>query len=91
MTPDISQHNPDPAYLRGLIERAGLSQREAARRLGITDRVMRCYLAPLTAKSSLSAPYLVQYGLEQLALRLGPSTPLRDRAGTKKPAKCRGG
>lgn len=67
MTPDISRHNPDPAYLRGLIERAGISQREAARRLGITDRVMRCYLADRAAKSALPAPYLVQFALEKLA------------------------
>jgi len=67
MTPDITLHNPDPAYLRGLIEQAGISQREAARRLGITDRVMRCYLADRAAKSALPAPYLVQFGLERLA------------------------
>lgn len=65
MEPNATKHNPDPAYLRGLLERAGLSQREAARRIGISERVMRYYLAdPPTGKP---APYPVQYAIEQLA------------------------
>ena len=64
MKPCFSRYNPDPAYLRGLIERAGLSQREAARRIGISERVMRYYLAdPPVGKP---APYPVQYALESL-------------------------
>ena len=65
--PDARLHNPDPAYLRKLIERAGLSQREAARRIGVGERVMRCYLAPREAATAQSAPYPVQYALERLA------------------------
>lgn len=65
-TPDSSKHNPDPAYLRGLIEKAGISQREAARRLGIAERAMRCYLADRSTKSALPAPYIVQFALEHL-------------------------
>lgn len=67
MTPDATRHNPDPAYLRGLIERAGLSQREAARRVGVNERLMRMYLADRAAKSAQSAPYPVQFALECLA------------------------
>lgn len=65
--PSATDHNPDPEYLRGLIERAGLSQREAARRIGIGERIMRMYLAPRTAATAQTAPYPVQYALERLA------------------------
>ena len=65
MTPDATKHNPDPAYLRGLLQRAGVSQREAARRIGISERVMRYYLAPESADYR-PAPYVVQYALESL-------------------------
>lgn len=63
--PDSLLHNPDPAYLRGLLSDAGLSQREAARRIGISERVMRYYLAPESADHR-PAPYVVQYALEGL-------------------------
>lgn len=69
-TPDSRNHNPDPAYLRGLITRAGLSQREAARRLGIGERIMRAYLAERDKTTAQRAPYPVQYALEQLAARV---------------------
>jgi transcriptional regulator with XRE-family HTH domain len=61
--PDARLHwNTNPAYLRGLIESAGISQREAARRLGISDRALRYYLA---GKESI--PYPSQFCLESLA------------------------
>lgn len=67
MTPDAIKHRrPDPAYLRGLIDVAGLSQREAARRIGISERAMRYYLAP-DAAIWRPAPYPVQYALEMLS------------------------
>lgn len=66
MKPNASKHNPDPAYLRELLERAGLSQREAARRIGVSDRAMRYYLS--TEPSAWKpAPYPIQYALESLA------------------------
>ena len=65
MTPDATRHNPDPAYLRGLLLAAGVSQREAARRIGVSERVMRYYLAPDTADYR-PAPYVVQFALESL-------------------------
>lgn len=64
MKPNVSKHNPDPAYLRELLDRAGLSQREAARRLGISDRMMRYYLAE--GEANKPAPYAIQYALESL-------------------------
>lgn len=67
MKPDASTHNPDPHYLRGLLDKAGLSQRSASRCLGIPERTMRYYLAEEGAKESRSAPYTVQFALECLA------------------------
>ena len=65
--PDASQHNPDPRYLRGLLERAGVSQRQAAQLLGISERVMRYYLSDEASASFRPAPYPVQFALECLA------------------------
>ncbi|MDV5861977.1 helix-turn-helix transcriptional regulator [Pseudomonas mendocina] len=67
MKPNASNHNPDPRYLRGLLEKAGLTQRQAAQRLGISDRVMRYYLSAETSDSYRAAPYPVQFALECLA------------------------
>lgn len=67
MKPDACRHNPGPAYLRGLVERSGLSQRKIAQRLGITDRMLRYYLAEEGSNGHRTAPYLVQYALEGLA------------------------
>lgn len=63
--PDATRHNPDPAYLRGLLSAAGISQRAAARRIGVSERVMRYYLSPKSADYR-PAPYVVQYALECL-------------------------
>jgi DNA-binding transcriptional regulator YiaG len=62
MKPDISKHRPnDAAYVRKLLDKAGVSQREAARILGVTDRAMRFWCAGETI------PYTVQFALECLA------------------------
>ncbi|MFA5976540.1 MAG: hypothetical protein WC859_10315 [Elusimicrobiota bacterium] len=72
--PNAQHHNPDPAYLLQLLEKAELSQSEAARRLGISDRMMRLYLAfperrdgQGTVAKRVECPYPIQYCLEQLA------------------------
>lgn len=67
MKPDATKHNPDPRYLRGLLERAGISQRKAAERIGITDRALRYYLTVEDDPKHRSAPYVVQFALECLA------------------------
>lgn len=67
MKPDASKHNPRPDYLRALLDQAGLSQREAARRIGISERVMRYYVAATSSGDYRPAPYPVQYALERLA------------------------
>jgi len=64
LIPNIETYNPDPSYLRALIERAGLSQNEAARTIGIGERVMRKYLRLPEPESQ--APYPVQFALECL-------------------------
>lgn len=65
MRPDSSTHNPDPTYLRELVGRSGLSQRECARRIGVSERAMRKYLA--LPKPESDAPYPVQFAMECLA------------------------
>lgn len=70
MNPDATLHDPRPDYLRALIERAGLSQRGAAARIGVSERKMRYYLAePGSTARHAQAPYPVQYALERLAER----------------------
>ncbi len=68
MKPDASLHDPRPEYLRSLIERAGVSQREAAERIGIGHRLLKYYLTtPGQTAQYRVAPYPVQYALEELA------------------------
>lgn len=64
MKPDPREHNPDPDYLRSLIEAAGLSQRGAAKAIGISERAMRYYLS-----GDRGCSYPVQFALESLAER----------------------
>lgn len=64
--PDAKLLNASPAYLRSLIEQAGLTQRKAAEQIGITDRVMRYYLSDPASETYRPAPYVVQYALEGL-------------------------
>jgi len=63
--PDVNKHNPDPHYLRELLDKAGLSQRAAAAQLGVSDRAMRKWTRLPHPESE--APYLVQFALEALA------------------------
>jgi len=64
MQPNADDYNPDPQYLRDLLAQAKLSQRGAARLLGVSERQMRYYLQPGTQHE---APYPVQFCLECLA------------------------
>jgi hypothetical protein len=66
MKPNAITHNPDPHYLRGLLEQAGISQRQAAEAIGISDRAMRYYLSEVDHPTYRAAPYPVQFALECL-------------------------
>lgn len=66
MMPNAGQHNTDPAYLRELLRAAGLTQKQAALKIGVTPRTMRRYLST-TAADKQAAPYVVQFALERLA------------------------
>jgi hypothetical protein len=65
--PDAKLHRDDKEYVLSLLQRARLSQRGAARILGINERTMRYYCS-----GEQPTPYLVQYALEVLA-RQSPS------------------
>lgn len=67
MKPDAKYHNPDPVYLRLLIERAGISRREAARLLGMSWTGFRNYLRDQSEPLYRIADYRVQFALECLA------------------------
>jgi len=63
-TPNSKEYNPSPEYLRELIENSGLSQRAAARQIGISERSMREYLSLTNRKKKAS--YAIQFALESL-------------------------
>jgi len=63
--PDVVKYNPDPTYLRELVECTGLSQRGCARILGVSERSMREYLK--LPEPTTPIPYSAQFSLEQLA------------------------
>ncbi len=62
--PDADQYRYDecPGYLRQLYEASGLSQRECARRLGVTHSTFKNWMA-----GNARWPYTAQYALEILA------------------------
>lgn len=66
--PDSSTHNPDPLYLRSLIEQAGVSQRQAAELLGMSWTGFRNYLRDESDPLYRTASYCVQFALECLAI-----------------------
>ena len=74
MKPDAPEHyNDDPAYLRTLLDRAGIGTRKAAELIGINNRELRHYL-----NGNKSHPYGVQYCLECLAEDFPKNVPLRE-------------
>ena len=68
MKPNAKEnYNPDPDYLRSLIEKAGLTQAKTAELVGIEARTMRRYLAFRDSPNYQKAPYAIQYAMEALA------------------------
>jgi hypothetical protein len=74
--PNAANHNPDPTYLRSLLDRARITQSQAAELLGVSPRMMRYYLAEEGSAQHRAAPYLVQFGLECLARTSKPTKAL---------------
>lgn len=69
MKPDASKHNPDPAYIRALVEATGRTQAVIAKRLlGVSLRSLKQYVAPI-GRGHSDAPYGVQFMLES---EIGP-------------------
>jgi len=67
MKPDASRHNPDPVYLRGLLEQAGLIRSQAARLIGMSRPGFNNYLRDVSDPRYRAADYRVQFALECLA------------------------
>ncbi len=62
--PDIKNHKPNPDYARKIVAATGLSQNEAARQAGISQRMLRYYTT--YGDDWRPMPYAVQYLLENL-------------------------
>ena len=71
--PDASTLNPDPANLRELLSRAGISQRKAAQLLGLSAAGLQNYIRDPADPKYRPAPYTVQFALEALANEAGQS------------------
>jgi len=67
LKPDASHYDPRPDYLRALLASAGLTQRAAAKRIGISERQMRAHLCNPSLPGYRTPSYPVQYALEMLA------------------------
>ena len=61
MRPNPDKHNPDPAYIKSLLERANLSPLKAGRAIGLGERIIYYYL-----DGQRTCPYPVQFCLECL-------------------------
>ena len=59
MKPNIEEYNPDPTYLRCLIEKSGHTQNLASKLIGVNTDNFRKMLT-----GRIKAPYSVQYVLE---------------------------
>lgn len=71
MRPDAAKlHNPDPEYLKMLLEQSGLSRSEAARRIGLSYNALINYLRDPSEPLYRKADYRTQFALECLAKSL---------------------
>jgi len=63
----LPEYNPDPTHVRALLEKAGLSQRRAAKVLLVSDRTMRHWCA-----GTVKIPYTAQLALHLVILLSKP-------------------
>lgn len=54
----------DPAYIKRLFDKTGLSQDACAKRLGVANSTLRTWL---DVNNQIQWPYSAQYAMEQLA------------------------
>ena len=69
MKPNSALYNPDPRYLRGLVNKSGISLRKTAAAIGMSWPGFRNYLRDESDPLYRPAPYTVQYAIECLACR----------------------
>jgi transcriptional regulator with XRE-family HTH domain len=84
--PDASRHTTRPAYLRDLLEAAGLSQQQAAFAIGVDPRTLRRWLQEPGTEGAAPVPYVAQYCLEALA-ESGRKRAALQAAGYRAPAR----
>ena len=66
--PNKSFYNPDPDYIRALIEATGLSQRAVAEQIGVSERMIRYYVTRHRDDTKgQKVTYVAQYAIERLA------------------------
>lgn len=70
MKPDASKHNPNPDHIRKIFLETGMTREQVAARLGISLRSLDYYMSD---KKIRTAPYAVQFCLEQLGNHGKPS------------------
>lgn len=62
-----TSYNPDPDYLRSLIAKIGLTQKQVAELVGVSPRMMRSYLTFTDNATYQKVPYAIQFAIECLA------------------------
>ena len=72
--PNIAEWNPDPGYLRSLIQQTGYGVNRLAAELGVRNREFRYYISPVDSATYKVAPYWFQYLLECVANAKANST-----------------
>jgi len=66
MRPDPNKYNPDPAYLRKIIKRTGMTQTEIANNCMFSYRSLLDYL---NDNHPSKVPYSVQFCIEALRIK----------------------
>ena len=65
--PDAARHDPNPAYVRWLLKKAGLNCASAAKILGVSQGGVQAWCGDAGTTYPRPCPYVSQYALEVLA------------------------